>query len=140
MASFYSDAFLKKIPLKSQPPTTTTAATTTTTPHPNRRKIHIRKRGRQPPTIHLGGGKKPRGFFLTKLFRRARLKWLKLSVFRKLKQYYKALIRDVIEASASVEAYQQRMLMETSLATVPGISFSSFHGGSTLRNAKSIFI
>ncbi|KAL9228507.1 hypothetical protein vseg_004082 [Gypsophila vaccaria] len=138
MASFYSNNFLNKLPLKPHP---TTPTTTTTTSRPPRRKIHLRKRGRRLPTVHLGGGKKPKhGFFLTKLFRRARVKWLKLCMFKKLKQYYKALIRDVIEASAFADAYQQRMFMETSLATVPGISFSNFHGGSTLRNAKSIFI
>ncbi|XP_074289989.1 uncharacterized protein LOC141616710 [Silene latifolia] len=140
MATFYSNAFLKNLPSPKPHPTTTT-----TNPRPTRPKIRLRKRGQRLPIVRLGGGgdrkkSRRRGFFLTKLFRRARLKWLRLSMFKKLKQYYKSLIKDIMEASASVEAYQQRMVMESSLA-VPGlgVSFSNFHGGS-LRSPRSVFI
>ncbi|KAL9244595.1 hypothetical protein vseg_018358 [Gypsophila vaccaria] len=91
---------------------------------PNRRNIHLKRRRRRLPIVHLGG-KKPlcSGFFPPRLFRRARLKWLGLkyyiAIFKRLKQYYKSLIKDVIEASA----YQQGIVMEASLI-VPNLGGS----------------
>lgn len=46
---------------------------------------------------------------------------------KKLREYYHALIKDVIDGSASVEAFQQRLLMETSFAIpVLGLSINTF--------------
>ncbi|KAL9244598.1 hypothetical protein vseg_018361 [Gypsophila vaccaria] len=93
---------------------------------PNRRNIHLKRRRRRLPILHLGGKKPPQSsFFVPRLFRRARrLKWLGLkyyiAIFKRLKQYYKSLIRDMIEASA----YQPRMFTEASLI-VPNLGGSS---------------
>ncbi|XAR67572.1 hypothetical protein NMG60_11002375 [Bertholletia excelsa] len=94
-----------------------------------RRKIQLRRR--KLPTVRLGERKPRRGrHFLLRLFRRARLRWLKLNylrILKKLKQYYRSLIRDIIDGSATAEAVQQRILMETSFAVpVLGVSFNSF--------------
>ncbi|CAI0419051.1 unnamed protein product [Linum tenue] len=63
------------------------------------------------------------------MLRRVRLRWLKLrhsQLFKRLKEYYRGLVKDIIEAGATIEAYQQRLMMETSLAVPMGVSFSSF--------------
>ncbi|CAO2824705.1 unnamed protein product [Amaranthus hypochondriacus] len=122
MASFYSDALLYKQPLTTH---------STTISWPNRPKIRLGRRGRRLPSVHLGGRKPRRGFFLTRIFRRIRLRCrLKLHytfVLRKLKMYYKSLIKDLIEANSSIESYQQRVLMETSFAVpVVGASLCSY--------------
>ncbi|KAL2933028.1 Transposable element Tc1 transposase [Bienertia sinuspersici] len=135
MASFYSDALLFKQPL---------ATHSTTISWPSRPKIRLRRRGRRLPTAQLGGKKPRRGFFLARLFRRIRVRWQKLHyscMLKKLKQYYRSLIKDLIEANASVEAYQQRALMETSFAVpVVGVSLSSYHGGGLVGNHRSILM
>ncbi|KAI3455632.1 hypothetical protein Pfo_012295 [Paulownia fortunei] len=89
------------------------------------------RRGRQRlPTVRLGGKKPRRGFFLVRLCRRAKLKWLRLkylSMLRKLKKYYDSFMKDVIEGSRTIESFQQRMLLETSFAIpVMGLSFSTY--------------
>ncbi|KAJ8448262.1 hypothetical protein Cgig2_025186 [Carnegiea gigantea] len=109
-----------------------------------RPKFRLWRHGRKLPIVRLGGTKPRRGFFLARFFRGFRLRWLKLQyccILRRLKQYYRSLIKDLIEASASVEAYQQRVLMETSLAVpVMGVSFNNYHGGRSLRGPGSIFM
>ncbi|XAR49882.1 hypothetical protein NMG60_11004055 [Bertholletia excelsa] len=95
---------------------------------PYRRKLQLRRR--KLPTARLGGKRPRRGHFLVRLLRRGRLRWLKLKylcILRKLKNYYRSLIRDMMEASSTIESAQQRILLETSLAIpVMGISFASF--------------
>ncbi|PSR96204.1 Receptor-type tyrosine-protein like [Actinidia chinensis var. chinensis] len=106
--------------------------TPTPTPYyrwPHRGKISLRRR--KLPSVRLGGGKRPRrGLFLVRRFRRARLRWLRLKhwcTFKKLKQYYRNLVKDIVEASATIEAVQQRILLETSFAIpVMGMSLTSF--------------
>lgn len=89
------------------------------------------RRGRpRQPTIRLGG-KKPRGgFFLTRLCKKAKVKWMKmehLCMLKKLKKFYKSLVKDIIEGSATIESFQQRLLLETSFAVpVMGLSFNTF--------------
>ncbi|THG05834.1 uncharacterized protein LOC114307197 [Camellia sinensis] len=112
-------------PTSHRHPTTTTAYFR----WPYRLKPPLRRR--KPPTIRLGGKKKHRrGLLLGRLFRRARLRWLKLKyscMINKLKQYYRSIVREMTEASGSIESVQQRILMETSFAIpVMGISFYSF--------------
>ena len=62
-------------------------------------------------------------------------------MLRKLKMYYKSLIKDLIEANASVESYQQRVLMETSFAVpVVGVSFCSYPSAAAMANPRSIIM
>ncbi|KAL2493319.1 hypothetical protein Adt_28947 [Abeliophyllum distichum] len=101
---------------------------TTTFRWPSRRKISFRRR--RLPTIRLGG-KKPRGgFLLMRVFRRAKMRWLKLKqtrMLKKLKEYYRSLMNDIVVGSCTIESFQQRLLLETSFAIpVMGLSFNSY--------------
>ncbi|CAK9179868.1 unnamed protein product [Ilex paraguariensis] len=93
----------------------------------SRRRTPLRRR--RPPSMRLGGKKTRRGLFLVRLFRRVRLRWLKLKyscMLKKLKDYYHSLVKDIIEGGATIESYQQRLFLETSFAIpVMGLSFSS---------------
>ncbi|OAY53222.1 uncharacterized protein LOC110613926 [Manihot esculenta] len=95
---------------------------------PTRRRISLRRR--KLPSVRLGGKKQRRGLFLLRMLRRMRVKWLKLHyscLLRKLKEYYRNLIKDVIEAGATIEVYQQRLVMEASFGVpVMGFNFSSY--------------
>ncbi|WCJ39402.1 hypothetical protein M5689_020393 [Euphorbia peplus] len=109
--------------------------TTTTTRYPSRRRMSLRRR--KLPVLRLGGGdKKPkRGYFIVKMLRKMRLRWMKLhysSMLRRLKAYYRNLIKEIFEAGGSFEAYQQRLVMEASIAVpVMGLSFSGYHSSMT---------
>lgn len=102
--------------------------------NPNRRVFRqgfpLRRR-RRLPSVRLGE-KKPRRrvVALLRIFRRMRLKWLKLHymrMMRKLKEYYRNLVKDLAAAGASLETFHQRILLETSFAVpVMGVSFSSY--------------
>lgn len=83
-------------------------------------RIPLRRRRRQ-ATVRLGGKKKNRrGVFLARLVRRVRLK------LKKVKDYYNSLVKDMIEAGSSLEAFQQRLLLETSFGVpVMGLSFNT---------------
>ncbi|KMT04821.1 hypothetical protein BVRB_7g169920 [Beta vulgaris subsp. vulgaris] len=136
MASFYSDALLHQKPL---------ATHSTTITWPKRPKIRLRRRSRRLPSVQLGGTKPRKGFFLARIFRRIRVRWLKLNyscMLRKLKRYYKSLIKDLIEANASVKAYPQRLFIDTSFAVpVVGLSQSSYyHAGGVMGNPRSIML
>ncbi|KAL1538097.1 hypothetical protein AAHA92_26879 [Salvia divinorum] len=89
----------------------------------------LRSRSRL-PSVRLGGKKPRRGFFLLRLCKKAKLKWLKvkyLSMLKRLKNYYKDLVKDMIEGSGTIESFQQRMLLETSFAIpVMGLSLNSY--------------
>ncbi|XP_059641342.1 uncharacterized protein LOC132283416 [Cornus florida] len=95
---------------------------------PNHHKITLRRR--RLPMVRLGGKKRRRGFFLVRLFRRVRVRWLKLKyscMLKKLKEYYHSVVKDIMEAGGTIEAFHQRILLETSFAVpVLGISFSNF--------------
>ncbi|KAL2516402.1 Uncharacterized protein Fot_30373 [Forsythia ovata] len=102
---------------------------TTTFRWPSRRKISFRRR--RLPTIRLGG-KKPRGkFSLMRVFRRVKMRWLNLKLkqsrkLKKLKEYYRSLMNDIVVGSCTTESFQQRLLLETSFAIpVMGLSFNS---------------
>ncbi|XP_065868726.1 uncharacterized protein [Euphorbia lathyris] len=100
--------------------------TTTTFRCPSRRRISLRRR--KLPVLRLGGGDKKarRGYFIVRILKKMRLRWVKLqysSMLRRLKQYYSNLIKDVIEGGSSFESYQQRLVMEASIA-VPVMGFS----------------
>nr|XP_009774797.1 PREDICTED: uncharacterized protein LOC104224786 [Nicotiana sylvestris]XP_016490384.1 PREDICTED: uncharacterized protein LOC107810158 [Nicotiana tabacum] len=94
-----------------------------------RRKISFRKK--KLPAVRLGGGKKHRRrISIAKIFRRVRLKWLKLHYLRmlkKIKEYYGSLVKDIREGNEAIDAFQRRLLFETSFAIpVMGLSFNTF--------------
>ncbi|XVF74307.1 hypothetical protein PTKIN_Ptkin13bG0099900 [Pterospermum kingtungense] len=95
----------------------------------SRRRIFLRRCNKL-PTVRLGGKKPRRGLFIVRVLKKMRLRWLKLQytcMLRKLRKYYRNLIKDIIEAGSTVEALQQRMFMESTFAVpVMGVSFSSF--------------
>ncbi|OVA08342.1 hypothetical protein BVC80_209g66 [Macleaya cordata] len=74
-------------------------------------------RRRKVPSVRLGGEKKPRrGLLIASLFRRIRLKWLKLQyscMLKKLKDVYYSMVKDLIEAGTTLESIQQRIMTET---------------------------
>lgn len=80
------------------------------------------------PTIYLDG-KKPKRV-LKAWFKGIKLRWVKLKymcMLRKLKEYYKSLVKDFIEAGDNLETIQQRLLLEALFAVpVMGTSFSRF--------------
>lgn len=98
-----------------------------------RRKRSFPRR-RKLPVIRLGGGhvvaKRRRGPPLMRVMKRIKLRWLKLRYFftlKKLKEYYRGIVKDFVEAGATLESFQQRILMETSFAVpVLGVSFSTY--------------
>uniref|UniRef100_A0A7C8YAU7 Uncharacterized protein n=1 Tax=Opuntia streptacantha TaxID=393608 RepID=A0A7C8YAU7_OPUST len=138
MASFYSDAFLYRKPLS-------THSTTLSCP-----KIRLPRRGKKRlPVVRLGTRRTQQGrrFSFGRVFRRIRLRWLRLKyscMLKRLKQYYKSVIKDIVEGSASVEAYhRQRVLMESSSMGMAHLTFGAslphhFHGGAALTSPKSI--
>ncbi|KAI4355421.1 hypothetical protein L6164_004198 [Bauhinia variegata] len=103
-----------------------------------RRSLPLRRRKMQ--MVRLGG-KKPRRrmMVLVRLFRKMKLRWLKLQylcMLRKLKEYYRNLIKDMVEGGATIESYQQRLFMESTFAIPVGFTFSSYpsrHGSDRLR-------
>ncbi|OVA03789.1 hypothetical protein BVC80_1271g10 [Macleaya cordata] len=94
----------------------------------SRRKILLKKR-RKIPSVRLGGKKQRRGFYLVKLFRKIKLRWLKLQyscMLKKLKSFYYSVVKDLIEAGAALETVQQRIMMETYFSVpVMGVSIAS---------------
>ncbi|KAL9368706.1 hypothetical protein Peur_039905 [Populus x canadensis] len=110
------------------PPRNTDLATTYR--WPLRRRLSLRRR--KLPIIRLGGEKpRRRRMLLLRMLRSGtRLRWLKLRylcMLKKLKECYRNFVNDLSVSGATIEAYQQRLLMETSFA-VPGmgITFSNF--------------
>ncbi|XP_010534946.1 PREDICTED: uncharacterized protein LOC104810370 [Tarenaya hassleriana] len=106
-----------------------------------RRKIHLRRR--KPPAIRLGG--KPRGELspVKRMVRRMRLKWMRLRyvrLVRKIKGYYRNLLKELAGAGAGFEAIQQRMAVEAAAFAVPGLglSFSSMSGHDRARHCYSL--
>ncbi|XWS12157.1 hypothetical protein CRYUN_Cryun37aG0065800 [Craigia yunnanensis] len=94
-----------------------------------RRRIFLHRPNKL-PTVRLGGKKPRRGLFIVRVLKKMRLRWLKLQytcMLRKLRKYYRNLIKDIVEAGSTVEALQQRMFMESTFAVpVMGVSFSTF--------------
>ncbi|VFQ65507.1 unnamed protein product [Cuscuta campestris] len=91
---------------------------------PGRRRIFFLRRRRKLPTVRLGGGgeKAPRRRFLVKILRRVRVKWEYWSMLKKMKAYYRSLLRD-ISAGAGVgpvddyqASFRQMLFVETFLA------------------------
>lgn len=102
-----------------------------------RRRLGIRLgRRRTVPTIRLGAERPRRGrLILRSVWRRMRLRWLKMQyrcLLQRLKTQYRKLMAEMVEARASVEAFQQRAFMEASCAVpvMAGVSFTSFRSAS----------
>ncbi|KAK3030954.1 hypothetical protein RJ639_036692 [Escallonia herrerae] len=100
------------------------------------RGVPLRRR-RKVPTVRLGGKKTRRGFFLVRLLRRVRVRWLRLKnscMLKKLKDYYHSLVQDLIDGGGTVESFQQRLFLETSFGVpVMGLTFNTFpNAGSSL--------
>ncbi|GLU22476.1 hypothetical protein SLE2022_385480 [Rubroshorea leprosula] len=128
---------------QTKPKTPLTTQLATTFRWSTQRRIILRRR--KLPIIRLGGRKKQRrGFSLVRIIRRMKLRWQKLRktcVLKKLKEYYRNLIRDFAEAGTTMEAFQQRLLMETALA-VPamGVSFNSFPSAAGSNRPRAQFM
>ncbi|KAJ0250502.1 hypothetical protein HA466_0138260 [Hirschfeldia incana] len=97
----------------------------------SRRKIHIRRRKSQVVRLGVERG----GFSLKKMVRRMKLRFLRLHyvrLVRKIKGFYRNLVKEFVEAGAELEAIQKRMTVEAAAFAVPGLglSFSSLsvHG------------
>lgn len=101
-------------------------------------------RRRKVQRVHLGG-KRPRRrmLVLVRIFIRLRVRWLKLQYFRmqrRLKVYYRNLMKDLVEASANTETFQQCLLMESTLTFPVGVSFSSYPSSLGSDCPQTIFI
>ncbi|CAN1169133.1 hypothetical protein LINPERPRIM_LOCUS19620 [Linum perenne] len=132
--------------VKSPPPPPYVAPILLHQQTPRRRGLLLNRRRRKLPIVRLGGGGssaasgRRRGFSLARMLSRVRLRWLKLrysNFFKKLKVYYRGLVKDIIDAGATIEAYQQRLLMETSLAVPMGVSFSAFPASMAASSGRS---
>lgn len=95
---------------------------------PARHRVVIRHR--KPPAIRLGGKRPRRVTRLLRAFRKIRPRLLKLHylcLLRTAREYYRKTVKEMKAASSAVEAFQQRVLMETSLAIpVMGVSFTTY--------------
>ncbi|XVF86917.1 hypothetical protein PTKIN_Ptkin18bG0079300 [Pterospermum kingtungense] len=109
-----------------------TPLVTTFQHHARRRTFYLRRRenNKHLPTVRLGGNKPRRGLFIVRTLKKLRLRWLKLQytcMLRKLRKYYKNLIKDIVEAAATVEAIQRPMFTESTFdVSVMGASWSTF--------------
>ncbi|GAA0171481.1 hypothetical protein LIER_25501 [Lithospermum erythrorhizon] len=135
------------MPLDSNSSTLSNLATTSQTCIFRRPKIWFRRTRRRLPIVRLGGGgeaKQRRGLILVKtMLRRLKLKWLKLkyiTMMKKLKEYYHGLIKDIIQGAGTLDAFQQRLLLETSFAVpVMGVSFNSFSTSNNNTDHNMVF-
>lgn len=63
------------------------------------------------------------------MFKRMRVKWLKLQYLRllkRLKEHYRNVVKDLIEAGATIETFQQRLFMESTFAVPLGVNLSTY--------------
>lgn len=100
----------------------------TTLRWPSHHKISFRRR--KLPRIRLGGKRARGGFLLMRVFRRVKMRWLKLKhsrMLKKLIKYYLNMMKDVVIGSGTIKSFQQKLLSETSFAIpVLGLSFNSY--------------
>ncbi|XP_020232208.1 uncharacterized protein LOC109812628 [Cajanus cajan] len=94
------------------------------TSQPRRRVPLLRRRKVQ--TVRLGG-KKPRR--LLRLFQRMRLRWLKLQyarMLKRVKEQYRNVVKELVEAGPTIEAFHQRIFMESTFAIPLGVNLSTY--------------
>lgn len=111
---------------------------------PARHPILIRRR-KALPAIRLGGKRPRRVTMLLGVFRKIRLRWLKLHylcMLRKAKEYYKKTVKELKEASSTIEAFQQRVLLDQASLAIPvmGISFSTYPSVSASDRPRPFFL
>ncbi|XP_057455059.1 uncharacterized protein LOC130746448 [Lotus japonicus] len=108
--------------------------TTTLQPHLATWPWHLRRRlrrRRKVQTVRLGGQKPRRRVLrgLVRVFRRMRVRWLKLQYLRllkRLKEHYRNVVKDMIEGAATIETFQQRLFMESTFAIPVGFNLSTY--------------
>ncbi|XXG81655.1 hypothetical protein AAC387_Pa09g2236 [Persea americana] len=87
-----------------------------------------RTKRRKLPAVRLGGKRRKRGgFSLVGVFRRTRLRWLRLrysSMIKRIKGLYSSIVKDLIEAGTTLEEAQRRIMFETYF-TVPVIGIGA---------------
>ncbi|KAL9304272.1 hypothetical protein ACSQ67_021535 [Phaseolus vulgaris] len=108
-----------------------------------RRRIPILRR-RKVQTVRLGA-KKPRRriFGLFKMFRKMRLRWLKLQYVRmlkRLKEHYRNLVKDLVEAGSTIETFHQRLFMESTFAIPVGVNLSTYPSRLGSDRPRTIFM
>uniref|UniRef100_A0A7N0ZTU0 Uncharacterized protein n=1 Tax=Kalanchoe fedtschenkoi TaxID=63787 RepID=A0A7N0ZTU0_KALFE len=82
-------------------------------------------RRRRGPYIRLGG-RPSRQRRVAGFVKALKIRWLRLKqafMLKKLRQYYRKLIRELIDSAAGAEAFQRRLAAEASFA-VPGMGLS----------------
>lgn len=95
-----------------------------------RRGIQFRRR-RKMAVARLGGKRSGRIMAWGRIVRKIRLKWVKMKcieMVKKMKKYYKKLMKDIMEGGAYgyADSYQHRLLLETSFAIpILGVSLST---------------
>ncbi|TKY64254.1 hypothetical protein E2542_SST14147 [Spatholobus suberectus] len=109
-----------------------------------RRRVPLLRR-RKVQTVRLGGKKKPRRRILglLRMFRRMRLRWLKLQYVRmlkRLKERYRNLVKDLVEAGATIETFQQRLFLESTFAIPVGVNLSTYPSRFGSDRPRTIFM
>ncbi|CAJ1950751.1 unnamed protein product [Sphenostylis stenocarpa] len=112
-------------------------------PSQTRRRLPLLRR-RKVQTVRLGA-KKPRRriFGLLRMFRKVRLRWLKLQYVRmlkRLKEYYSNLVKDLVEAGSTIETFQQRLFMESTFAIPVGVNLSTYPSRLGSNRPRTIFM
>ncbi|KAK4269064.1 hypothetical protein QN277_022269 [Acacia crassicarpa] len=113
---------------------------------PRRRVSLLRRRKLQ--TVRLGGKKtggkrRSRVLIVLRMMKKIRLKWLKLQyqrMLKSLKEYYRNLVKDMVEAGATIETFQQRLFMESSFVVPAGVTFSAYPHTFGSDRPRTIFI
>ncbi|KAL2336424.1 hypothetical protein Fmac_010870 [Flemingia macrophylla] len=106
---------------------------------PRRRVALIRRRKVQ--TVRLGGKKRRRG--LLGMFRSMRLKWLRLQYVRmlkRLKEHYRNVVKELVEAGPTIEAVHQRVFMESTFAIPLGVNLSTYPSRFPSHRPPTIFM
>ncbi|KAK7349306.1 hypothetical protein VNO77_06571 [Canavalia gladiata] len=109
---------------------------------PRRRVSLIRRRKVQ--TVRLGGKKARRGILgLFRIFKRMRLRWVKLQyvrILKRLKEHYSNMVKDLVEAGATVETFHQRLFMESTFAIPLGVNLSTYPSRFGSDRPRTIFM
>ncbi|KAL6010610.1 hypothetical protein ACLOJK_001045 [Asimina triloba] len=83
---------------------------------PSAPPLQTRTKRRKLPSVRLGGPRRGRRFFLVGLFKRLRIRWLRLQyscVLKKLKAAYFGLLKDLVETEDSLEEIQKRIMLDS---------------------------
>ncbi|KAL4589280.1 hypothetical protein LXL04_002186 [Taraxacum kok-saghyz] len=110
---------------QKQPPTILRCAN-------SRPRIWRLRRKKKLPTVRLGGqSSQLQGSLMVRMYRRIRIRWLKVKkacALKKLKAYYLCVLKELTENDGSYEKHQQRLLMESSFGIpVMGLTFNGFN-------------